>query len=123
MSDLSKQNPAVPLSEALYQQVERGAEALLQDALDMGVERHFRRGRRGRAEIPSRRGSPSRRSQEAPVLSGPPSGRAPAAFQWRVYRLDVTTETPYVVCELYQRDGRGNFMLVNQTLPSRRGFC
>ena len=26
------------LSEALYQQVERGAKALLQDALDMGVE-------------------------------------------------------------------------------------
>jgi hypothetical protein len=26
------------LSEALYQQVERGAEALLQAALDMGVE-------------------------------------------------------------------------------------
>jgi hypothetical protein len=41
--------------------------------------------------------------------------------QWRVYRLDTTTDVPFVVCELYQRDNKGGFVMFDQTMPSRRG--
>lgn len=42
-------------------------------------------------------------------------------MHWRVYRLDITDEDPVCMCEVYRKNDKDQFEIIEQSVPSRRG--
>lgn len=41
--------------------------------------------------------------------------------EWRVYRLDQSTDEPLVYCDVYQRNDKGEVVKISTSMPTRRG--
>jgi len=44
-------------------------------------------------------------------------------MHWRVYRLDLSDEEAVCICEVYRKNDRDQFEIIEQTRPTRRGIA